>query len=88
MVWDSPAFNAGVAKGMTLVAVNGRAYKPEFLKDAIIAGKDGTPIELLLKNYDLYRSVKIDYRGGLQYPHLERIDGTPDRLDEILKSRS
>jgi predicted metalloprotease with PDZ domain len=88
VVWDSPAFNAGVAKGMTLVAVNGRAYKPEFLKDAIIAGKDGTPIELLLKNYDLYRSVKIDYRGGLQYPHLERIDGTPDRLDEILKSRS
>jgi predicted metalloprotease with PDZ domain len=88
VLWDSPAFNAGIAKGMTLVAVNGRAYKPEFLKDAIIAGRNGTPIELLLKNYDQYRTVKIDYRDGLQYPHLQRIDGTPDRLEDILKSRT
>lgn len=88
VLWDSPAFNAGVAKGMTLVAVDGRAYKPEFLKDAIIAGKAGTPIELLLKNYDQYRTVRIDYRGGLQYPHLERLGGAPDRLADILRSRS
>ena len=88
VVWDSPAFNAGVAKGMTLVAVNGRAYKPEYLRDAIVAGRNGAPIELLLKNYDQYRSVKIDYRGGLQYPHLERVGDTPDRLSEILKPRT
>jgi hypothetical protein len=28
--------------------------------------------------------VSIDYHGGLRYPHLERIAGTADRLDEIL----
>ena len=26
----------------------------------------------------------LDYRGGLRYPHLEKVDGTPDRLDAIL----
>lgn len=89
VLWDSPAFNAGLAKGMTLVAVNGLAYKPEFLKDAIAASMTGTaPIELLVKNYDQYRSVKVDYHGGLQYPHLERADGTPDRLSAILAPKS
>ncbi len=29
----------------------------------------------------------IGYRGGLRYPHLERIDGTPDRLSALLDSR-
>jgi hypothetical protein len=31
--------------------------------------------------------VAIDYRGGLRYPHLERIKGTPDRLAEIFAPR-
>ena len=31
-------------------------------------------------------SVKIDYRDGLRYPKLERIEGTPDRLTEILSA--
>jgi len=25
--------------------------------------------------------------GGLRYPHLERIEGTPARLDDILAAR-
>jgi hypothetical protein len=31
------------------------------------------------------RTVAIDYHDGERYPHLERIDGTPDYLDEITK---
>ena len=43
-------FQAGIAPGVTLVAVNGRAYKPELLKQAVTANKDGkAPIELLLR---------------------------------------
>ena len=30
------------------------------------------PLELLLKNGDQYRTITIDYREGLRYPHLER----------------
>ncbi|MBU6422058.1 MAG: M61 family metallopeptidase [Gammaproteobacteria bacterium] len=87
--WDGPAFKAGVSSGSTLVAVNGHAYKPEILKDAIIAAKGQTaPIELLLKNQDEYRNVAVDYHDGLQHPHLERIDGTQDYLSGIIAVRS
>lgn len=86
--WDSPAFKAGVAPSGTLVAVNGREFSAERLKDAIGAAKDGeAPIDLLLKNGDEYRTVRVDYRGGLRYPHLQRIPGAPDRLSAILAPR-
>lgn len=89
VLWDSPAFKAGLAKGSTLVAVDGRAYTAELLRTAITNAKTGTaPIELLVKTYDRYSTVRIDYHDGLQYPHLERIEGQPDRLTDILKSRS
>ena len=42
------------------------------------------PIELLLRDGKHFRNVKIDYHGGLRYPHLERVPNTPDRLDDIL----
>ena len=71
-----------------LVAVNGRTYKQDKLRDAIIANKGGKqPIELLIKTDDVYRTVAIDYRDGLRYPHLTRVEGTPDRLMGILGAR-
>jgi len=86
--WDSPAFNAGIGSGTTIVAVNGQAYDKDVLEDAVKANKDGkAPIELMLKEFDRYRTVKIDYRGGLRYPHLERIEGKPDYLTPILTAR-
>ena len=85
VVWDSPAFKQGMTIGMNLLAVNGRSYKPELLREAISAAKNGGPvIELLLKKDDHFRTVKLDYRAGLKYPHLVRIEGTPDRLSAIL----
>jgi predicted metalloprotease with PDZ domain len=87
--WNSPAFNAGLTGRMTLVAVNGRSYTAELLREAIKAGTDGKhPIELIVKSGDYYKTVKIDYRDGLRYPHLARIDGTPDRLSQIFAPRS
>ncbi len=88
VLWDGLAFNAGVTPTSTIVAVDGRAYKPDVLKDAVTAAKTGTaPIELLLKDGVRYRSVRIDYHGGLKYPRLQRIDGVPDRLSAILAPR-
>ncbi len=84
MQWGGPAFNAGLNPAMQLIAVNGFAYKPELLRAAITEARDGRGVELLLKTENRYRTVKIDYRGGLRYPKLERIKDTPDRLTEIL----
>jgi predicted metalloprotease with PDZ domain len=86
VLWNSPAFDAGIAEGTKLIAVNGLAFDgPSQLADAITQAKSGgAPIELLLRDGQHFRDVKIDYRGGLRYPHLERIPGAPDRLDDIL----
>ena len=88
VLWDGPAFNAGLAPGMTLVAVNGRQYSGDELKEAVKAAKGGqAPVELLIKKFDRYETVRIDYHGGLLYPNLERVAGTPDRLAELFKAR-
>lgn len=86
--WGGPAFDAGVAPGVLLLAVNQRAYKAEALKAAITANRDGSaPLELLLRDGDLFRSVRIDYRGGLRYPRLERVAGSEDRLTPMQARR-
>jgi predicted metalloprotease with PDZ domain len=86
VAWDSPAFRAGLAKGTKLVAVNGLAVESaEDLATAITAAKTTTtPLEFLVRNGKHFKTVKIDYHGGLRYPHLERIPNTPARLDDIL----
>ncbi|HEY1119110.1 MAG TPA: hypothetical protein VGE43_15460, partial [Acidimicrobiales bacterium] len=86
--WGSPAFEAGLTSGWDVVAVNGRAASADAIADAITAGKDpATPIELMVKRGDRFRTIRFDYTGGLRYPHLERIPGTPDRLGDILAPR-
>ncbi len=83
--WGSPAFQAGLTQGATLLAVNGRAYKAELLKEALTAAKlpGSAPIELLVKTDELYRTVKVEWHDGLRYPKLVRIEGTPDRLTTL-----
>jgi predicted metalloprotease with PDZ domain len=74
--WNGPAFQAGLVPGLSIVAVNGRDFSLDSLKDAIDAAKTSqAPIELLVKNVDVYSTVKIHYHGGSRYPHLVRGDG-------------
>jgi predicted metalloprotease with PDZ domain len=84
VLWNSAAFKAGLAPGMTLVAVNGDAATGDRLTDAVTAAKGkGAPIVLLVNSFDHINTVTLDYHDGLRYPHLERIEGTPDRLAQI-----
>ncbi len=86
--WEGPAFRAGLAPGMQIVAVQGLAYKPERLAAAITAAKGtGPAVTLLVKDGERFRSVPIDHHDGLRYPKLVRIDGVPDRLSAILAPR-
>jgi predicted metalloprotease with PDZ domain len=83
--WYSPAFKAGMTPDMQLEAVNDQAFSLATLRAAIVAAeKSDAPIKLLLKRGKEFVTVNLDYRGGLRYPHLERVESTPDRLDEIL----
>jgi predicted metalloprotease with PDZ domain len=83
-----PAAQAGIGPGMKVIAVNGRHFSPEILRDAIKSTKTGTtPIELLVENTDYYKTYKIDYHDGESYPHLVRDQSKPDLLTDILKAK-
>jgi predicted metalloprotease with PDZ domain len=83
--WDSRAFKAGITPDMQLQAVNDQKYTAAALREAILAAeKTKEPIKLLLKRGDDFVTVSLDYHGGMRYPHLERVETTPDRLDAIL----
>jgi len=88
VTWDSPAFEAGLDVGDTIVAVAGREYSDDRLKDAIRAAK-GTkePIRLLVKNGTRYREIAIDYHNGLRYPRLEKTGSGEGGLDRLLTPR-
>jgi predicted metalloprotease with PDZ domain len=85
VLWEGPAFKAGLTVGTTIVAVNGVSYDGDRFKQII---KNREPIELIVKNGDRYRTVKIDYREGLRYPHLERDGAGVARLDAILTPKA
>ena len=86
---DSPAAKAGIGPGMKLVAVNGRAWNSEVLRDALSAAKTASePLQLLIENSDFFKTYAVDYHGGNRYPHLVRSDDGPDVLSEIIKQHS
>jgi predicted metalloprotease with PDZ domain len=83
-----PAALAGIGPGMKLIAVNGRQYSAEVLREALKAGKGGAvPLELLIENTDYYKTYKLDYHGGERYAHLVRDESKPDLLSEIYKAK-
>jgi predicted metalloprotease with PDZ domain len=85
----SPAANAGLTPGMRLIAVNGRKWSPEILREAIkLAKKSKDPIELLAQSGDFFQTYRIDYHGGERNPHLEPVTGKADLLSDIAKMKA
>jgi hypothetical protein len=71
---------------MKLVAVNGRRWSKDVLRDAVRATRDRRqPLELLAENGEFFRTFRLKYDGGERHPDLEREAGKPDLLGTILK---
>ena len=88
VLWDSPAFNAGLTPGDEVVALNGRAFDGDALKAAIKGGAGQGPApQLIIKSGDLYRTVALDWHGGLRYPHLVKTGKGEGTLDALLAPR-
>ena len=85
VLWDGPAFKAGLAPGMKIVSVNGSTFSPKVLERAIAASSQPghDTLTIVANGSGVTATYTIAYSGGLRSPHLERIDGTPDYLDEI-----
>ena len=86
VVPDKAAAKAGVAPNVKLVAVNGRRFTKDVLRDAIAAAKGGDgKVELLVENADFFRTHALEYKDGKRYPRLERDDAKADLLTAILQ---
>jgi predicted metalloprotease with PDZ domain len=81
------AAHAGIGPGMKILAVNGRRFTPQVLRDALYEGKKTSQqLQLLIENTDYFRTFVIDYHGGEKYPHLVREESKPDTLSDILRA--
>jgi predicted metalloprotease with PDZ domain len=80
------ADKAGFGPDMQIIAVNGRGFTPLLMRAAIQhAQGNGPAIEFIVENTSYYKVIRMDYHGGERYPQLQRVEGTPTRLDDILQ---
>ena len=84
VVPDSPAARSGVGPGMRLLAVNGRRWSRDILREAIRASKS-RPIELIVENGEFLGTHRLEWTGGERYPRLERDAARPDLLARIVR---
>lgn len=92
VVWGSPAFDAGIVVGDSLLAVGDVPYTDDAMKAAVAAAKGAArPIILTVKSGERVRRVDWAWNGGLRYPRLERLapadPKNPTGLERLLAPR-
>jgi predicted metalloprotease with PDZ domain len=88
VLWNGPAFEAGLAPGMKLVSIDGQPYSTAVLRSVIaLAQKSGTPLQMEASGDGVTALYTVDYKGGLKFPHLVRVPGTADDLQQMLAAR-
>lgn len=81
----TPAYKAGLAPGMQVIAVNGRRYTADVLRDALQpTSAEPATLTLLVENNDFFTQHSFPHQGGLREPHVERAAARPALLDQIL----
>jgi predicted metalloprotease with PDZ domain len=86
VIEGSPASKAGIGPGMKVIAVNGKSYSSEILRDAIKATTDPKQrrIDLLIDNEGHIENHQLTYGEGEKYPTLERDSSKPDVISKII----
>lgn len=89
VIWDSAAFKAGFTIGTKVIAVNGEEFSGEAFKSALKAATDPRkPVELIIKQDKKFRTIRLDYSGGLRYPRLDKTGEGEGSLDRLLKPKT
>jgi predicted metalloprotease with PDZ domain len=80
------AAKAGIGPGMKILAVNGKAYSAEVLRDFVKATIDPKQrrIDLLIDNEGHVATYQLTYGEGEKYPVLERDGSKADTLSKII----
>ena len=87
VLWDGPAYDAGLTVGTSIVGVEGRRFSTEALCDAVRDTVRTGAVTLVVARGAHVRTATIAASQGLRYPHLERIADSRARIDEILAPR-
>jgi len=84
--WGSPADTANLAPGSKILAVNGNVFSSDAIHSAIKDAKGRTePIHIILQSDTFVSTADLNYHDGERYPVLQRVEGTPAYLDDIIK---
>ena len=86
---NSPAFQAGVAPATRIIAVNGRQFSIGVLHHAVQDSvRSTTPLTLLIRDGEYYKTYSLDYHGGEKFPHLVRDETKPDLISDIIRAHA
>jgi predicted metalloprotease with PDZ domain len=89
VLFDSPAFQGGISPSSHLDSINGRPWSLEAAREEILTAEHKrTPITLAITVGKETKMVKVEYYGGLRFPHLTPLSNQPDQLEAILTPRT
>ena len=89
VVWNSAAFKGGITNGTKIIAVNGEEYSAEVFRKELKATTDKAhPLSLIIKQGTRYRTITLDYSGGIRYPRLEKTGEGDTSLDRLLAPKT
>ncbi len=81
----SAAWQAGMAPGMRLMAIDGQAYTDEVLQYVSIQAEHSNgPTTFLVQQDGWFHTYQVNYHDGPKYPHLVPLPGKPDLLAKIM----
>lgn len=85
----SPAAKAGLTAHMKVIAVDGRKVSSDVISDALArAKKDKKPIAFLTELDGWYRTFDVAYTDGERWAMVERVEGKPDLVSQILAPKA
>jgi hypothetical protein len=77
-----------VPPGSKLIAVNGRKWTDDRLREALRESKRRKTVELVVENGEFVTTHTLSWSGGERYPQLVRVPGKPDLLTAIITPRT
>lgn len=83
----TPADEAGVSYGMTVLGVDGWAFTPEVLKERLARTPELGRIDFVVRFDDRVEGRTIMYDGGVKYPRMALREGAFDVLGAIVEAR-
>jgi predicted metalloprotease with PDZ domain len=84
VLWEGPAFDAGLTIKDRILSVAGRDFSPDQLRRSVAEARGGVLELTVTKSKRVWQAV-VTCPTGPRYPRLEPIEGSRRRLDEILR---